>query len=83
MANSVDIGTVRELAFVQAVKNAGIDVFHNKQSDYEAKHFVYEIGGKNKTAKQIQGLKNGFLVKDDIGVASKGVIPLVFFGFLY
>ena len=83
LVNQVDIGTIRELAFIQATKNAKLDVFHNKQGDYRINDFVYEIGGKNKTRKQIQGINNAFIVKDDTVSAMKGMIPLLYFGFLY
>ncbi len=45
------LGTVRELAFIQATKNAGLDVFHSKQGDYQIDQFTFEIGGKNKNRK--------------------------------
>jgi hypothetical protein len=81
--NQIDIGTIRELAFVQGAKNAGLKVFHNKHGDYEINEFVYEIGGKNKTHKQVKNMNNAFIVKDDVISASKGMIPLLYFGFLY
>jgi predicted AAA+ superfamily ATPase len=82
-ANQIMIGTIRELAFVQSTKNAGLDIFHNKQGDYQIGPYIFEIGGKNKTKKQITGLDNAFIVKDDTVSAMHGIIPLVFFGFLY
>jgi len=82
-AKPTDLGTVRELAFVQSTVNAGLLVFHHKTADYQIGQYVYEIGGKNKTRQQLQGIKDAFLVKDDIVVASSGVIPLFYFGFLY
>lgn len=83
LASDIVIGTIRELAFIQATKNTGLDVFHSKQGDYQIGHFTFEIGGKNKTRKQIAGLENAFTVKDDTVSATHGMIPLVFFGFLY
>lgn len=77
------IGTIRELAFIQATKGAGLDVFHSKEGDYQIAQYRFEIGGKNKTRKQIRGLDNAFIVKDDTVSATSGMIPLVFFGFLY
>ena len=47
------------------------------------KTYTFEIGGKGKTAKQIQGVKNGYVVRDDMEVGSLNVIPLYIFGFLY
>jgi uncharacterized protein len=83
LANSVMIGTIRELAFIQATKLSGLDVFHSKQGDYQIGQYTFEIGGKNKTRKQLAGVENAFVVRDDTVTAMYGMLPLVFFGFLY
>ena len=55
-----------------------------KQGDFRTKEAIFEIGGKNKTGKQISNATlPSFLVKDDVLVASKKTIPLMYFGFLY
>ncbi len=72
-------GTLRELYFIQALRDANESVYYSKQADYRTKNRVFEIGGKNKTAKQIAHLDiPALLVKDDIVTASKQVIPLLF-----
>ena len=45
--------------------------------------FTFEVGGKNKTSKQITGLKNAFIAIDDIEYGNTNKIPLWLFGFLY
>ncbi len=45
--------------------------------------YLFEVGGKNKTSKQIAGQEHGFLVKDDIEIGTGKSIPLWLFGFLY
>jgi len=80
---SIDIGTIRELFFIQSIKYAGNELFHSKQGDYSVFDYVFEVGGKNKTAKQIKHVENSFLVKDDLLISSKRDIPLFYFGFLY
>jgi len=45
--------------------------------------YIFEIGGKNKTKKQIKYVENSFVVQDDIEIGSKRMIPLWLFGFLY
>ena len=82
-APNIDIGTIRELAFVQAAKSAGLAVSHDKSGDFFINQFVYESGGKNKTRKQIMEVMNAFLVKDDVIAASANMIPLLYFGMLY
>ena len=42
-----------------------------------------EIGGKNKSFKQIKDMPNSFVVADDIEVGFGAKIPLWLFGFLY
>lgn len=83
IASGVDLGNMRELYFVQALTSAGIAVYHSKQGDFQAKNFTFEIGGKNKTRHQIQTLDHAILVKDNIMTSTPGIIPLMFFGFLY
>ena len=77
------IGSVRELYFLQAIRNAGIDVFYSDQGDFIINDRVFEIGGKNKTRQQIKNQPNALLVKDDTMLSALGEIPLYYFGFLY
>ena len=83
LPGAADIDAVRELFFVQSAKGGEYEIFCDKQGDYQINNHVYEIGGKNKTRKQIHGLKNASLVKDEIIHASFQTIPLLYFGFLY
>lgn len=79
-----DIGTQRELFFLQSVMNAGIHVFTSDYADFQADNHLFEIGGKNKTSHQINKTTlPAFLVKDDILIGNKNTIPLLYFGFLY
>ena len=45
--------------------------------------YLFEIGGKNKSKKQIAHSENAFVVKDDIEVGFQNSIPIWLFGFLY
>ncbi|MCF6298114.1 MAG: hypothetical protein L3J08_09075 [Flavobacteriaceae bacterium] len=45
--------------------------------------YTFEIGGKGKSSKQIKGIKNSFIVRDDMEVGSLNIIPLYLFGLLY
>ena len=77
-------GTLRELYFLQTLRDANKKVYYSKQADYRTKDTIFEIGGKNKTSKQIANLDMpAILVKDDILIASQHVIPLLFLGFIY
>jgi len=78
-----DTGTIRETFFCSQ-----LSVLHNvelpKKGDFiiDGK-YVFEIGGKNKTQKQIVGVENSFIVSDNIEYGFKNKIPLWLFGFLY
>ena len=54
-----------------------------KKGDFAIEDYIFEIGGKNKTKYQIKDLQNAFIVRDDIEIGSKNIIPLWLFGFLY
>jgi len=78
------IGTIREIFFIKMIKNSGSKIFYSKTADFEVNNNLFEIGGKNKTLKQIKNnLSNAYLVKDNILYGSKYEIPLYLFGFLY
>ncbi len=76
-------GTIRETFFANQVslKNR-LNVV--KEGDFLVdKKYIFEIGGKNKTFKQVKDLENSFVVSDDIEIGSGNKIPLYLFGFLY
>lgn len=84
LGQEISKGMERELFFVQSLQNAGIDLFYSKQADYQTRETIFEIGGKNKTNRQLKGSElPGFLVKDDILTPLKNEIPLFLFGFIY
>ncbi|MEI7580001.1 MAG: hypothetical protein WCJ58_08300 [bacterium] len=79
----VDLGAVRELFVTEQLENAGYKVFYSKNGDISCDKYVFEIGGKNKDSKQIIGLKDAYLIKDDILLGDLKSIPSYLFGFLY
>ena len=85
LGQTVDIGTQRELAFVSALADSGKTVYcSKKRGDFTVDNIIFEIGGKNKTSRQIRDAdKPAFLVKDDVLTGGKKTIPLYLFGFLY
>ena len=58
-------------------------VFASANVDFKVADFEFEVGGRNKKKKQIQGIANAFVVKDDVEIGSDLNIPLWLFGFLY
>ncbi|MEM4336247.1 MAG: AAA family ATPase [Candidatus Anstonellales archaeon] len=78
-----DIGSLREDFFVSHLFNRKVEYPSEKgEPDFIVdRKYVFEIGGKTKTKKQIIGKKNAFLVKDVM--FSYDSIPLFLFGYLY
>jgi predicted AAA+ superfamily ATPase len=81
LCSNQNIGSLRESFFVsQTFKH---NIRYSKQGDYIIDDkYIFEIGGKRKTKKQIQNLQNAYVVKDNIEIGF-GDIPLWLFGFLY
>ncbi len=78
-----DIGTLRECFFSnQLDKHYAIK--YSKVGDFLIDDkYIVEIGGKNKSFKQIKNVENSFVVADDIEVGFGAKVPLWLFGFLY
>ncbi|VAW15139.1 ATPase [hydrothermal vent metagenome] len=76
-------GNIRETFFINQV-SAGHTCTLPPDGDFLVNdNYLFEVGGKNKPRKQIAGLKNAFLVKDDIEYGYGNIIPLWYFGLLY
>ena len=81
---NANVGNIRETFFINQVQNSKHKVNISKSSDFIVNNkYTFEIGGKNKTDKQIQKLDNAFIVKDNIETGVNTTIPLWLFGFLY
>lgn len=77
-----NIGNIRETFFLNQLR-VKYDVTSSSVSDFSVDGYTFEVGGKNKGQKQIQGLNNAFLVKDDIETGFLNTIPLWEFGLTY
>lgn len=78
-----DIGNVRETFFFNQtfVKHK---VTYSAQIDFTLDEtYNFEIGGKNKTKKQLAGVENGYLTLDNIELGFGNEIPLWLFGLIY
>lgn len=76
-------GTIRETFFANQIsKKSKLHI--SKQGDFiiDEKYRV-EIGGKNKSFKQIKDLPHSFVVADEIERGKANKIPLWLFGFVY
>lgn len=77
-----DIGNIRETLFLNQMR-VEHDVISSSVSDFQIDNMTFEVGGKNKKQKQLQGIKSGYVVKDDIEMGYANVIPLWQFGLEY
>jgi hypothetical protein len=78
-----EIGTVRETFFLSQLQP-----FHKvnmpKQGDFIVNgKYTFEVGGKRISNRQIQGVPNSWVVKDDLEYPVLNSIPLWMFGLLY
>jgi len=79
----VNVGTVRE-TFFQSQLSVNHKIEAPPKGDFTVDNkYLFEVGGKNKTQKQIAGIDNSFIVSDEIEYGFKNKIPLWLFGFLY
>ena len=81
--NTVQDGTVRESFFFNQVANV-YKVTASPHADFLVNEkYTFEIGGKNKTRKQLKTVFDGYIAADNLEVGSGKTIPLWLFGFLY
>ncbi len=77
-----NIGNIRETVFL-----TWLQVTHNitasSIADFKVGKYTFEVGGKNKDKKQIVGVDNAYIIKDDIEHGHQDTIPLWAFGLLY
>lgn len=56
----------------------------SKESDFLIENkYTFEIGGKHKKTKQIEGVENAYIAQDNIEIGYRNKIPLWLFGFMY
>lgn len=79
----IEEGTIRELMFIQMLNGANEKVYFRTKGDFRVGDSIFEIGGPNKSRKQINLEKNAFLIKDVLSSIGKDTIPLIYLGFLY
>ena len=77
-----DVGNIRETFFYNQMRIT-TDIIASRNADFEIGTITFEVGGKKKTSRQIKGLDNAYIVKDDIEIGSGIQIPLWTFGMTY
>lgn len=81
--STVNTGTSRETFFFNQLR-VSHSLNASDTGDFMVdEKYIFEIGGKNKTRKQIAGIENSFVAVDNAEYAYQNKIPLWLFGFLY
>ena len=76
-------GVIRETFFAN-ILSLDHEVNHSSVGDFLVDdRFIFEIGGKNKSFKQIKDQERSYVVADDIEIGFGNKVPLWLFGFLY
>lgn len=81
--SNTNIGNARETFFANQVGYKNRLDYHEKTDFLVNNMYSFEIGGKDKSQKQIAGIENAYVVADDIEYGFQNKIPLWLFGFLY
>ncbi len=80
---NINIGTIRETFFLNQFKDLH-EINLSDQADFLVnKKYTFEIGGKNKTRKQIVDIPDSYIAKDTIEIGYGTIIPVWLFGFMY
>ena len=87
-----EMGNVRETFFMNQLDNYYMQknqnmlkgIYASNTGDfYVEDKYTFEIGGKNKSFKQIKNIENSFVASDDIEIGFGNKIPLWLFGMMY
>lgn len=82
VGEQANIGNIRETFFYNQTRTTQ-PVTSSKISDFSIGKYTFEVGGAKKGHRQIQGVKDAFVVRDDTEYASADILPLWSFGLLY
>jgi hypothetical protein len=81
--NNSKIGTIRETFFASSV-SYNHNINYPKSGDFILdEKYTFEIGGKDKSFRQLKDAELGYVVADDIEIGIDNKIPLWLFGFIY
>lgn len=82
--SSVDIGTVRETFAITQLSERHLVEYGKDKGDFKVdSKYHFEIGGKDKSFKQIADLPYSYVFADDIESPNGAKLPLWMLGFLY
>lgn len=77
-----DLGNLRETFFYNQTR-ALLPVRASREADFTIGDYTFEVGGKKKGQRQLEGANHGIVVRDDIEIGHANIVPLWAFGLLY
>ncbi|MFA5300367.1 MAG: AAA family ATPase [Lutibacter sp.] len=80
---AVNTGNKRETFFANQLGYTHKIRYADKGDFFVDQKYIFEIGGKDKSKKQIATIENAFIAADDIEYGFQNKIPLWMFGFMY
>lgn len=78
-----DKGNLRETFLLGQLLNAGLEVYEPDSGDFMVDGITIEVGGRNKSAKQVRDAGSFLIASDEIETGFGPKVPLWLFGFLY
>jgi len=83
LCSEMNSGSMRESFFISQVKIYNHLEYSNIGDFKVNDKYIFEIGGKNKSFKQVKDIKNSYVVADNLEVGFGNKIPLWVFGLMY
>lgn len=81
--SKAEVGTVRETFFMNQLSKEHVLIAPKNGDFLVDDNLIFEVGGKNKSFKQIKDMQNSFVASGEIERGFGNKIPLWLFGFLY
>jgi len=82
-SDNINVGNLRETFFLNQFKGLH-EINRSDVADFLVDQtYVFEIGGKSKKQKQIEGIANAFVARDSTEIGYNNIIPVWLFGFMY
>lgn len=82
LAGNPNTGNIRETFFYNQMRVHN-GVVSSKITDFRIGDRIFEVGGRNKGARQLEGDPEGIVVRDDIETGYSRIVPLWQFGLNY
>ncbi|MGN0235068.1 MAG: ATP-binding protein [Paludibacteraceae bacterium] len=77
-----DLGNLRETFFYNQTRVL-LPVRASREADFTIGEYTFEVGGKKKGQRQLEGVEHGIVVRDEIEIGHANIVPLWAFGLLY